>query len=282
MTVHLWSERIGDPGHPAVLLVAGASAQGYTWPDALVQRLVEQGRQVIRYDHRDTGLSTVVDFEKHPYGLADLARDAVAVLDSYGLASAHIAGASMGGMIGQWLAVHEPARVRSLTLLSTTPMDYDPSPLWRYAGARGPHDLPGPAAHFLQHLTDSDGAAPGVESDLALFRVMNGGVLPFDEPTAREALERCWARTTDAAAAGNHQRACVRMSPDRLVPLATITAPTVVVHGDRDPIYAPSHGAFLATTVPGARLEVVPGMGHVYFSPGLPERLAGLIAQNSI
>src|SRR5215204_1956819 len=93
--VRLWTERIGDPADPPVLLIMGAEAQGIAWPDELVSRLVAGGRQVIRYDHRDTGESSTVDFDTSPYSLADLVADAVAVLDGHGLASAHVVGASM-------------------------------------------------------------------------------------------------------------------------------------------------------------------------------------------
>ncbi|MEV4345203.1 alpha/beta fold hydrolase [Actinoplanes sp. NPDC049596] len=274
--VRLWTERSGDPGRPAVLLITGSAAQGFTWPDAMVGRLLERGAQVIRYDHRDTGLSSVVDYDRHPYGLAEMAADAVAVLDAYDLPSAHIAGASMGGMIGQWLAVHEPARVRTLTLFSSTPMGYDPGPLWR-GEATDPGSLPPPAKRFLRYLEDSEDLTPGVESDMALFRVMNGDVLPFDEAEARTVLERCWARAVDPSAAAHHQEAGQRMTPDRFAPLSAITAPTVVVYGDQDPIYTPEHAEALVAAIPGAQLRLVPGMGHVYFSPGLPEQLADLI-----
>ncbi|MFI5895420.1 alpha/beta fold hydrolase [Actinoplanes sp. NPDC051513] len=278
--LRLWTERTGNPDHPAVLLIMGASAQGFTCPDALVDRLVARGVQVIRYDHRDTGRSSIIDFDRHPYGLSDLAADALAILDAYDLPSAHVAGASMGGMIAQWLAVHEPARVRSLTLLSTTPMGYDPGPLWERAMAGQPadrDDLPPPSPRFLQYLADSEGTPPGVEADVALFRVMNGDVLPFDEPAARAVLERCWARAIDPSAAAHHNRAGRKMDAVRLTPLSTITAPTAIVHGDQDPIYPSGHAEALAAAIPGAHLHVVPGMGHVYFSPGLPEQLAGLI-----
>ncbi|WP_250034565.1 alpha/beta fold hydrolase [Paractinoplanes maris] len=278
--LRLWTERTGDPDRPAVLLIMGSAAQGYTCPDALVTRLVERGVQVIRYDHRDTGRSSIVDYDQHPYGIADLAADVVAVLDAYGLPSAHVVGGSMGGVIAQWLAVHEPSRVRSLTLLSSTPMGYDPVPVWQRAQAGEPADpgeLPPPAPQFLRHLSDTAGSSPGVESDVALFRVMNGDVRPFDEPAARAMLQRCWARATDPSAAAHHDRAVGRMSPDRLAPLSAITAPTVIVHGDEDPIYALAHAEALAAAIPHARLHVVDGMGHVYFSPGLPEDLADLI-----
>lgn len=263
--LRLWTERTGDPDAPALLLIAGASAQGYAFPDALVTRLVARGVQVIRYDHRDTGRSSVVDVDRHPYGLADLAADARAVLDGHGLSCAHVVGASMGGTVAQWLAVHAPARVRTVTLLSTTVMSHDRD------------DLPPPAPHFLRHLADAAGTPPGVVADVALFRVMNGGVRPFDERATRTMLERCWSRATDPGAAAHHGLIGRRRGPDVLTPLSTISAPTTVIHGDQDPVYPPAHGAALAAAIPGARLHVVPGMGHVYFSPGLPEELAELI-----
>lgn len=279
--LRLWTERIGSPDHPAVLLIAGASAQGITFPDALVNRLVVRGVQVIRFDHRDTGRSSIIDFDRHPYGMSDLAADAVAILDAYELPSAHVAGASMGGVIAQWLAVHEPARVSSMTLLSTTPMSHDPGPVWQRAMAgqpADPEDLPPPTLRFLQHLADSDGTPPGVEADIAIFQVMNGDVRPFDEPAVRAMLQRCWARATDPSAAAHH--GLIGQAPDLLAPLSTITAPTTIVHGDQDPIFTLAHGEALAAAIPDARLHVVPGMGHVYFSPGLPELLADLISVN--
>jgi pimeloyl-ACP methyl ester carboxylesterase len=237
--------------------------------------------QVIRYDHRDTGQSSTVDYDRDPYSLSDMAADALAVLDGYGLPSAHIAGASMGGLIAQLLAVHEPARVRSLTLLSSSPMGYDPRPArQRFLAGEPPasDDLPRPSERFRQHLADSAGTTPGVESDVALFRVMNGDVRRFDEPAARAMLERCWARATDPSAAAHHDRAAWREDPNLLAQLSAITAPTTVLHGDQDPIFPLAHGEALAAAIPGARLHVVPGMGHVYFSPGLPEELADLIS----
>jgi pimeloyl-ACP methyl ester carboxylesterase len=276
--LRLWTERAGDPAHPAVLLINGAAAQGIGWPDALVARLVGRGVQVIRFDHRDTGRSSVVDFDATPYAIADLAGDCLAVLDGYGLSAAHLAGASMGGMIAQWLAVHEPARVRSLTLITTSPMGYD----WRPADARSqageppaPGDLPPATPEFLAHLALR--LPPGVETDVALFRVFNGPVRPMDEPAVRAMLELALSRAADPAAAANHFRAGDTFAPDRLAPLSSITAPTTIVHGDHDPVFPLGHGEALAAAIPGAELRVVPGMGHIFFSPGLPEEVADLI-----
>ncbi|HEV7713819.1 MAG TPA: alpha/beta fold hydrolase [Asanoa sp.] len=267
--LRLWTDQAGDPDHPPVLLIMGSAAQGITCPDALVTRLVERGVQVIRFDHRDTGRSSVVDFDAHPYALADLAADCLAVLDGYGLPAAHVAGTSMGGMIAQWLGVHAPSRVRSLTVLTSSPMGY------RWDEPDAPGDLPPPSPAFLAHL--GAGLPPGVESDVALFRVFNGPVRPFDEPAARAMLELAWSRATDPAAARNHDRAGLTFAPDRLAPLSSITAPTTIVHGDQDPVFPLAHGEALAAAIPGARLHIVRGMGHIFYSPGLPEEIADLI-----
>lgn len=126
--VHLWTERSSNPGAPAVLLIMGTSAQGIGWPDELVDTLVAGGRQVIRFDHRDTGRSTCVDFDTQPYTLADMAADALAVLDGHDVVAAHIVGASLGGAIAQWLAVHRPERVLTLTAIMTGPLGITPDP----------------------------------------------------------------------------------------------------------------------------------------------------------
>ncbi|TCC46980.1 alpha/beta fold hydrolase [Kribbella pittospori] len=276
--LRLWTERAGRPDHPPLLLIMGSAAQGISCPDPLVARLVERGVQVIRFDHRDTGRSSVVDFDAHPYAIADLAADCLAVLDGYGLPTAHVAGMSMGGMIAQWLAVHEPARIRSLTVLTSSPMGYDPRPAvarTRAGEPPAPDDLPPPSPALLAHM--AAGLPPGVESDVALFRVFNGPVRPFDEPAARAMLELALSRAIDPAAAAHHDLAGQTFAPDRLAPLSSITAPTTIVHGDQDPVFPLGHGEALAAAIPGARLHVVPGMGHIFFSPGLPEEVADLI-----
>lgn len=120
--ITIWTESFGDPTDAPLLLIMGATAQGIYWPDDFCQALVEQSRFVIRYDNRDTGQSTCFDFATNPYTLDDLAADAIAVLDAYGIEQADIAGASMGGMITQTLMIQAPERVRSATLIMSSPL----------------------------------------------------------------------------------------------------------------------------------------------------------------
>jgi pimeloyl-ACP methyl ester carboxylesterase len=264
--LRLWVERIGDPADPAVLLIAGAESQGIGWPSVLVDRLVAGGLQVIRYDHRDTGESDSVDFDQSPYSMVDLVEDAVAVLDGLHVESAHMVGASMGGVIAQWLAATHPGRVRSLTLMSTT------------APAR--RDLPPPDASFLARSDEIAKLPRGtdeerVEADVQVYELMNGGSLPFDEAAARDLAERHFARARDRAKSANHHR----ISEQRNEPpaLTAIKAATLVIVAEADPIFPPAHAEALAEGIPGARTARVPGMGHTYFSPGLPEHLADQI-----
>jgi pimeloyl-ACP methyl ester carboxylesterase len=286
--LRLWTERSGNPGSPAVLLIMGTSAQGIGWPDELVGTLVAGGRQVIRFDHRDTGRSSCVDFDKQPYALADMAADALAVLDGHDVDAAHIVGASLGGAIAQWIAVHRPERVLTLTAIMTGPLGHNAGPAWArvLTGQEpDPDDLPPPSPRFLRHLAER-AAMPTtsreqIEAGLETWRVLNGDALPFDEAAARKFVETSYDRAANFAAAANHDRAGRPMTPDRLVPLAKITAPALVIHGTADPLRPLPHGRALAAQIPQARLEAVPGMGHGFFSPGLPRRIGEIILDHT-
>ncbi|MEU7768933.1 alpha/beta hydrolase [Nocardia sp. NPDC049190] len=260
--VRLWTERFGRPGDPTVLLVMGTSTQGIGWPDELVEALVNSGRQVIRFDHRDTGRSDSVDFTTHPYALADMAADAAAVLDGHGVAAAHIVGISLGAAIGQWLAVHQAARVRTLTAMASSPMGNNPGPAWARAMADQPvaaNELPPPTARFLNHLMDATKAPrttaqQHIDADVQTWRVLNGDVLPFDEPAARRFVEHCHARANDIAAASNHDLAGRRWDNDRRASLSCTTAATLILHGSDDPLFPQAHGEALAEQIPAAQL----------------------------
>ncbi|MEU6710480.1 alpha/beta fold hydrolase [Nonomuraea sp. NPDC046802] len=287
--LRLWTEQFGNDRDPTVLLVMGTATPGIGWPDELVATLVQGGRQVLRYDHRDTGRSGCVDFAVRPYTLADLANDAIAVLDAYGVAAAHVAGASLGGAIAQWLAAHRPERVLTLTSIMSGPMGADAGPAWARALSDQdpePDDLPPPAPSFLRHLARSAALprttrAEHVAANLETWRVLNGDALPFDEEAARRFVEESHDLSADPAAAANHDLAGRAMTEDRRVPLSSITAPTLVVHGTHDPLLPLPHGAAVAAAIPGARLRTIEGMGHAFLSPGLPGRVAELVLAHS-
>lgn len=210
--IELWAEEFGGPECPAVLLVMGAQAQGVQWNDGIVWRLVEGGRRVIRYDHRDTGRSSVVDFAVRPYTVADMASDALAVLDAFGVERAHLVGASLGGIIAQRVAVTDPERVLTLTSLSSQPLGTDTAAVVRRVLEGAPPEageLPPPSAELLAALASAlPDPEAGLEGHLALrlplWRVLHGSVLPFDEEEYRAMERRVYERARDLSAGFNH------------------------------------------------------------------------------
>ncbi|WP_215455621.1 alpha/beta fold hydrolase [Streptomyces sp. ATCC 21386] len=267
--IELWAEEFGGPEHPVVLLVMGAQAQGVQWNDGIVRRLVEGGRRVIRYDHRDTGRSSVVDFAVRPYTVADLASDALAVLDAFGVEKAHLVGVSLGGIIAQRIAVTDPERVLTLTSLSSQPLGTDTAAAVTRAMAGeppAPSQLPPPSAELLAALaTTFPDPKAGPEEHLALrlplWRVLHGSVLPFDEEEYRAMERRVFERARDLAAGVNHTLAGAAGGDDTAA-LASVTAPTLVLHGTEDPMFPPAHAEATAAAVPGARLVMIEGLGH--------------------
>ncbi|MFF5359332.1 alpha/beta fold hydrolase [Streptomyces scabiei] len=282
--IEVWAEEFGVPEHPAVLLVMGAQAQGVQWNDGIVRRLVDGGRRVIRYDHRDTGRSSVVDFAVRPYTVADMASDALAVLDAFGVEEAHLVGASLGGIIAQRIAVTDPERVLTLTSLSSQPLGTDTAAAVGRALAGEPSmpgELPPPSAELLAVLA---GTLPDPEAGpdqylaarLPLWRVLHGSVLPFDEEEYRRMERRVYERARDLAA-GLHHTLAGAAGGDDTAALATVTAPTLVLHGTEDPMFPPAHGEATAAAIPGARLVVVEGLGHT-----LPVALDARLAEEML
>jgi pimeloyl-ACP methyl ester carboxylesterase len=257
--IRIWTEDFGDRRNPALLLIMGASAQGIQWPEPFIERLVAGGLYVIRYDNRDTGQSTCFDFSKAPYTLDDLARDATAVLDAYDLASAHVAGASMGGMIVQMLMIRHAQRVRSATIVMSSPL----------AGSALMSNelLPGPAPEWMAKFAAGqnmplDTPEQKIEMRVAMFTLLAGRIPP-DTTALRAVATREVARATNFAAQANHGLAITASAPnDRRPMLRTSTIPTLVIHGTDDPILPYAHGKALADAIPRARLSTIDGMGH--------------------
>ena len=247
----------------------GLMAQSVGWPDALVDRLVAGGRSVIRYDHRDTGQSDSVDFDAKPYSVLDMAADAVAVLDGFGVGSAHLVGASMGALLAQIVAITRPERVRSLTLMMARPIIDLPG-------------LPPPDPAFLARMAEleklpRDTDEQRVAADIEVFEAQNGGVLPYDREAGRDLAERYFARARDWTKARNHWRTS-STPPDTMPPIA---APTLVLAATADPIFPLPHSVALAGLIPGSTLVEMTGMGHTFLSPGLPEQVADLVLEHT-
>jgi pimeloyl-ACP methyl ester carboxylesterase len=282
--VRIWAEDIGSPDGQPLLLVMGANASSEIWPDEFVALLAGGGCRVIRYDHRDTGRSTCRDFGAHPYSVADLAGDALAVLDGFDLAGAHVVGLSMGGTIGQLLALDHRERLRSLTLMLTAALDVDFVGNIRRAmsGEPSPDGLPVPDRHVLEVLFRRAEPVAGREAELdrrvAEWRALSGPALPFDAAGFRRWEERAMAH------AGTHVQSSIHglatpVPTSRGAELGGVTTPTLVIQGELDPLNPPPHGRHLAELIPGARLAEVPGLGHAL--PGAVHRtIAGLVLEH--
>ncbi|GAA2673041.1 alpha/beta fold hydrolase [Actinoplanes palleronii] len=264
-----------DDGVP-LLLIMGLGLSMSFWPDGLRRLLVERGFRVARYDNRDVGASTHLTELGMPsplvlltrrwdgYTLADMADDAVAVLDDLGWPSAHVAGVSLGGMIAQTLACRHPARVRTLTSISSTPASH--------IGRPHPRAL---TALVTLPVRDRDSAARQV---VHVFRVIGSTGYPRDEDWIREAARRGYDRGYDPHGV-RRQLAAIICAEDRRPQLRELRVPTLVVHGADDILVGPSGGRATAQAVPGAELVVFPGMGHdlpVLVQPAIAEEIAAL------
>jgi pimeloyl-ACP methyl ester carboxylesterase len=275
----------GLPGGQPLLLIMGLGMQLTGWPEELVQMLVGRGFRVIRMDNRDIGLSQHFDglgvpnlalgAVRHtlglavaaPYRLAEMAQDAVGVLDALGIAQAHVCGASMGGMIAQHLAAQHPQRVKSLTLMMTTSgARHLPQPGWRVRGAL----LSRPAS------AEPDAVAQHLEG---VLKVIGSPGYPPDAQQQRQRLLAMVRRSWHPAGTARQLLAVVA-DGDRSALLPRITAPTRIIHGLADPLVRVEAGRELAQRIAGAQADFIPGMGHDLPVVLLP-RFAEGIAQNA-
>ena len=269
----------GDPSGEALLLIAGLTLDLTSWPHAMIDGLVEQGFYVIRFDNRDAGRTTPAGTpppsllrrvlrrpRRDGYDLGDMATDAVGVLDHLGVDRAHVVGMSMGGMIAQTVAARHPARTASLTSIFST------------TGARR---VGQPAASTLLLLANPGSRTrdDAVRKHLRLVRHLAGTRFPLDETAAAEYAARAWDRglRRDAGHGVARQINAIYKSGDRTAELRRITAPTLVIHGDRDRIVHPSGGRATAAAIRGAYHVAIAGMGHD-LAPGVIDRLVDLIA----
>ena len=259
-------ETTGAPGAEPVVLIMGLASQLIGWTEPFCEALAGRGHFVVRFDNRDVGLSTKLDGAEHdsvldamrnaaagvpvkaPYLLRDMAADTAGLLDALGLERAHVVGASMGGMIAQTLAIELPERVASLvSIMSTT-------------GAPG---LPGPRPEALRVLLSAPPASreQAIAQALAAWRTIGSPGFPFDEARIRERAARSWDRCHHPAGVAR-QLVAITASGSRREALRGVRAPTLVIHGEDDPLVPLACGRDTAQAIPGARALFLPGMGH--------------------
>ncbi|WP_152364037.1 alpha/beta fold hydrolase [Microlunatus speluncae] len=252
--VELCAQTFGRRDDPAVLLVAGTSCSLDWWPAPFCSRLADRGLFVIRFDQRDTGRSTADPAGQPSYALRDLVSDAVGVLDAHGIDRAHWVGFSMGGWIAQLAALDHPDRVAALVLVSSRTTGHGPAD----------PDLPEVADRLLagwESAAEPDWAAPAAVVDYLVEAEGELAGAEFDEPTVRLMCERAVARTPDLRpAVTNHPM--LDQGPRWRERLGQVAAPTLVLHGEDDPMFPPRHAGALAAAIPGATLRLIPGVGH--------------------
>lgn len=270
-------DTFGDPSDPPMLLIMGLGAQMIRWDEALCKALAAQGHWVIRFDNRDVGLSTKFDDSgvpniisliqgnpvDVPYKLKDMASDAVGLLDALGIKEADVIGASMGGMIAQTMAIHYPDRVRTLTsIMSST----------------GNPDLPQPTSDAMSLLLAPPASSRDeyIKNSLMSAKVLHGPHYPLDEDYVRNYSEISYDRCYHPAGF-SRQLAAVLASGNRNEALGKVKIPTLVIHGDADPLVPVEGGKDTAKSIPDAKLLIIEGMGHSFPVEKVPQILQAIL-----
>jgi pimeloyl-ACP methyl ester carboxylesterase len=273
--IELCYEIFGDAEAEPMLLIMGLGAQMIHWDDDFCRQLAARGFRVIRFDNRDIGQSSKLTGGKRlgavellkmrflkipvaaPYKLHDMAKDVIGLMDTLGIKSAHLVGASMGGMIAQEVAISFPQRVRSLTSIMSTTGDPKVPPPTREATAVLMAPPPATKEEYFIRFAQT-------------WKVLRVGSFPEDEKLDRSRAERTYARGLNPAGVGRQLRA-ILASGSRKERLASVTAPTLVIHGTVDPLVRPEGGKDTAASIPGAKLLMIEGMGHALPIPMWPQ-----------
>jgi pimeloyl-ACP methyl ester carboxylesterase len=260
--IELCYQEMGDPDGEPLVLVMGLATQMIAWHEGLCRLLADRGYRVIRFDNRDIGRSTKLDWAgvpskvdlllgrraSAPYLLRDMAKDVVGLLDHLEVNQAHVVGASMGGMIVQQLAIDHSQRLRSMvSIMSTTGNRRSGQPSLKTFG--------------ILLGNPPKGRAQVIERGVRTFKVIGSPGFPFEEDTVREMAALSYDRGHSAAGVIRQLHAIVA-SGDRTSALQRVQIPAAVIHGTRDPLVKPSGGRATAKAIPGARLMMIDGMGH--------------------
>ena len=280
--IELCYDTFGDPAAPGLLLIMGLGTQMIGWDEGFCGELASRGYFVVRFDNRDIGLSTkfpqagtpdlmtllgqalMGKAVAAPYTLRDMAADTVGLMDALGLARAHVVGVSMGGAIAQEVALHHGNRVRSLTsIMSST----------------GDPGLPQAAPEAMAVLMSPPPKSREeyFESYKRTWNVLRGPGFPLDEAKDLERAQRNFERGLNPPGVAR-QLAAILASGNRTAALGSVRLPTLVIHGDADPLVRVQGGEATAKAIPGAKLLVIKGMGHALPIPMWPQIIDAIAA----
>lgn len=263
--IEIFTESFGLPQDPAVLLIMGATAQGVMWHDDFCETLAGSGFFVIRYDHRDTGKSSRIDYANQPYYLHDLASDALSILDLHGIKSAHFVGASMGGQVAQTIAIHNSDRVSTLTCIMSTP-----NHLVFVDGFEGKdvthHGLPASNPKILKYYQAILGIKAATQDEaLALHKEALQQIMALPEHMVEVRMfeGRILKRLKSLTHIHNHSLA-LAASKDLHEDLHRISLPSLIIHGSEDFILPIEHGRKLAHLIKDSNFIEYKHMGHCF------------------
>jgi pimeloyl-ACP methyl ester carboxylesterase len=260
--IELAYQEVGDPDGEPLLLIMGLATQMLAWDEGFCALLAERGFRVVRFDNRDIGRSTKIDSaglsrrtdmllgrrRTAPYLLRDMAADTTGLMDHLGIGSAHLVGASMGGMVAQTAAIRRPERVRSLvSMMSTTGNRWLGVPAWKAFGALFARPAPGREA--------------AIEHTIRIFRTIGSPGYPMDEGRMRALAGASYDRSHSRAGIARQLHA-ITASGDRTEALRKLRLPATVIHGSADPLIRPVGGRATARAIPGAHLRLIDDMGH--------------------
>lgn len=277
----IWTESLGDKSHPSILLISGAGAHALFWTDFFCEVLVNGGFQVIRYDHRDVGYSSGVDYARHPYQINDLAEDAALILDAYSIDSAHIIGHSMGGYVAQVFATFFPEKTLSLTCIAAGP-----------AGAIPNVELSEEEQAVIdttKEINSGNKPTPNFQDSLPGFMRMWKrwqGTLPMDTDLAIQYTKEIYDRTQHPIGMRLEHphilavRASLNDQSKKEIKLDKIQVPMLIIQGEEDYLLLPKRGGIaLWKLFPHAQLRLIPDMGHMYFNRIFQIELANEIVE---
>jgi pimeloyl-ACP methyl ester carboxylesterase len=280
--IELCYDTFGDPKAPPLVLIMGLAAQMIAWDEEFCAQLAARGYHVVRFDNRDAGRSTRLDSAgipnvtaalmaaaqgqpvQAPYLLRDMADDVVGLMDALSIPAAHVIGASMGGAIAQTLALHHSARLRTLTSIMSTTSARDLPP-------------PTPAALEVLFSPPPSDLAAYVAHHARVWRVLRAGSFPLDEARDPIRARQIFERGLSPGGAARQMIAMVA-SGSRREALAAVRVPTLVIHGDADPLVPLACGIDTAESVHGSKLVIVKGMGHALSIPFWPQIIEAIAA----
>jgi pimeloyl-ACP methyl ester carboxylesterase/catechol 2,3-dioxygenase-like lactoylglutathione lyase family enzyme len=264
--IRLWTETIGNPNNPAVVFICGAGAHAHFWTNEFCQQIATNRYFVIRFDHRDIGFSTAVDFKVDPYTVQNLAEDVISILDAYGIKQAHVVGHSMGGTVAQLLAINYSDRLLSFTSMSVATVG----------------KVLTPSKEIMDALLENQPTQvyeESLEGFMKSWSVLNGD-FPLNQEMAESYTKELYHRSLHPVGVAWNHIHCQESLGDLSAKLEKVSTPALFIHGEKDPLIPVEGGIKTAQTVKDAKIKVIPRMGHMIFDSNLQEKIASILVQH--